>query len=347
MKRYITILMAAAVALCGCAKEERPTPSLQETDWSKDLDMSNPTVKSFYEECGVGILTDFDPSRDMLFNLDSYWKYLSLEKFEDAEQTARAFEFLNESFLVYFTNKEFIRENFPRKILLAREVFLDYSNHNPYCPATEESDARVGDYARNSLHSIYGKGSFAFSVKLETIYFSQANYNNYMRDNLYLFIANLFERNNLYAEFGPDFYLPVMERYYGREFSGLAGTMNNNKPGVWVEEGGSAEDEYADKYWYWNKGFVSTTSLNPVVTYGAYMDMIRLRSGEVTSSYKFPNREREARAMINQLIFMSQQVWDSYPDIVKGRFRVLVDKFDQWGIDIRRINPTIESVFPR
>lgn len=339
MKKYL-ICLATTLTLAACEKEKALTPSLSEQDWSSDLDMTNPTVKSLWQDYRVGVLTNWNPSRDLLFNLQGYWNNLELTKFEEQAQIDEAFTFLNESLLSYFTNKEFVKECFPRKILLCGEVFLNATTNN-LCPQTCESDWRVSEYGNNSLHSIFNEATFAMSVKLSTINFSAENRNNYMRDNMYLFLAFLFERNNLYDELGSDFYITGMEDCYGRRMSGDA-AMNNGEPGVWVAEGGALDTELVPMSWYLNKGFVPTKYLNAPID-----GQIRIKNGSDTRSYRFPDRKREVLTMINQLIAMSQTDWDQYPAIVQNRFAALVTRFDEWGIDIRSLNPAIEYVLPK
>lgn len=347
MNKYIFLFLLIFPVFIGCDDDDDLTPSLQEIDWVDSLDMNNPKVKAYYEKYGVGLLTRFDTIRDIRYNINSYWNRLKLTKLERTTEIDSAITYWEEAFFQYFTNDDFIKEYFPRKIILAREVYMDYNSNNTYCPVCEESDARVGSYAVNSLHSIYSKGAFAFSVKMNTIYYNEENYNNYKLDNLYIFLANIFELHNLYDVFGADFYLASMEKCYGRRFSGEKSVWEGEM-GVYVEEGGSPDDLYVDKYWYWNRGFVSTAVVNPVVKTGKYKDMVTLRSENgITGLYKFPDKQREVRTLINQMLFVTQEVWDSYPEIVKNRIAILMKKFDEWGIDIRSINPVMEYAFPR
>lgn len=343
MRKCILICLCfwGIVCLSSCDEESALTPSVQEIDWADSLDLSYAMVKDCYEKYGVGLITKFDPVRDMRYNIDTYWENLWLSRLERPMEVDSVLVFLEESFFCYFKNEEFVRTCFPRKILLSREILLSGTT-NSYCSAMEESDARVGEKAINSLHSIYSKGAFAFSMKLGTIYYNQVNYRSYMMDNMYLFLSYLFEINDFYSVFGSDFYLSTMKDCYGRPFSGPATIYNGNKPGVYIEEGGSEEDVYTDKYWYWNKGFVSTAFMNPVIAPGS-MDIIFLTS----SISVFPDRTREVRSLINQMLFVTRPVWDSYPEVVKGRFAVLMSRFDEWGIDIRSMNPVMEYAFPR
>lgn len=347
MNRYIFLFLLFFSAFVSCNDDDDLSPSLREIDWVDSLDMTNPKVKAYYEKYGIGLLTRFDTIRDIRYNISSYWNRLILKKLERTTEIDSAITYWEESFFQYFTNADFVKEYFPRKIILAREVYMDYSSNNTYCPVCEESDARVGEYAVNSLHSIYSKSAFAFSVKMNTIYYNQTNYDNYKFDNLYIFLADLFELHNLYDVFGADFYLPSMSKCYGRRFSGEK-SLYEGEMGVYIEEGGSLDDLYVDKYWYWNKGFVSTAYMNPVVEAGTYKDMVVLRTlNGITGLYRFPDKQKEVRSMINQMLFVTQEVWDSYPEIVKNRFAILMKKFDEWGIDIRSINPVMEYAFPR
>ena len=347
MKKYILTGLAAVLLLAGCEKEEKLTPSNMEVDWHQYLDMSNPVVKQFYDECGVGLLTNFDDSRNLLHQITTYWDQAFLEKLE-IQDIENAFEFLQKSLLSYFTNKQFIKDNFPRTILLAGDVLLGrvHNQNHYYNPIIEESNAAVGVPAANSIHSIFNAVAFAFACKMETINYSEANYNNYARDNMYIFLSCLFERNNLYDELGADFHLPEMKYYYGKCLSCDASVNNNNTPGIWQEEGNQTSVINTSKYWYWNKGFVSTNRLVPVQTGASLLDQIYLRSA-AGITYWFPEKNRETRTILNQMIFVTEEVYDSYPDIIKGRFAAIMAKFDEWGIDIRRFNPTMEYAFPR
>lgn len=351
MKKTILICFLLCLFLAGCDKEDALAPSLMENDWADSLDLSNPAVKKYYEKYGIGLLTKFDLNRDLRYNMSTitvqkYWDKLLVTKLEQPEDIAEAITFFEESFFRYFTNEAFIRACFPKRLLLTKELILN-DNWNEICKTCEESDSRVGEDAINSLHSIYSRSSFAFSVKLETIHYNEESYYNYKMDNFYLFLAYLFEINNFYDLFGPDFYLAEMQPVYGRLFSGIAIPEYGVFAGVYVEEGGSPDDNYTDKYWYWNKGFVSTKYLNPIIAAGEYKGMVQLRKGAVTSGYAFPDKQREVRSLLNQLLFMTAEVWDSYPDVVKKRFAILMEKMDEWGIDVRQLNPAVSYAFPR
>ena len=351
--KNILISFAAVFLLAGCEKEEDLTPTNIEVDWHDYLDMSNPIVKQMYDECQVGLLTDFDLNRDMLNNSTSYWEMLRMDKFETSTGIDSAFVFLQETFLSYFTNKSFIRDYFPRKIILTRELLLNYvittNLGNPYSSIIEESDLRVSSQATGSLHSIFNKVAFAFSMKFSSIFYESEsepgifpNYNGYVLDNMYIFLSALFDRNNFYDAFGADFYLPEMVYCYGKAMSQTPTALNDYTPGIWQEDGGDPSDaSAADKYWVWNKGFVSTRFSLAVNA----NDEITLRNAGGSAS--FPSKERDVRNLLNQMIFVTEELWDSYPDPVKDRFAVMMTKFDEWGIDIRRLNPTMAYAFPR
>ena len=351
MKNYIWLSLIYLFLLPACYDEDTLTPSLADKNWKDSLEMEYPLVKTYYEKYGVGLLTRFDLNRDLLYNMTTStiqtnsWNTLRVDPLERTTEKDSALAFLDKTLLQYFTNEEFIREYFPRRILLGQDVFLD-NQRNTICPVCMESDARASSNGINSLHSIFSRISFAVSCKLNTIYYNEENYNNFKMDNLYMFICYLFEHNDFYRLFGPDFYLPSMENCYGRPLTGDENSWLGL--GVYVEEGGSPADQYTSKYWYWNKGFVSTQYLHPILTVGVNQDMIELQASYgITEQYKFPDKEREVRTLVNQLLFVSREVWDSYPEVVKGRFGLLMEKFDEWGIDIRAVNPVIADVFPR
>ncbi|MDL2320510.1 hypothetical protein LJC45_05200 [Alistipes sp. OttesenSCG-928-B03] len=341
MKKNIYIYLLAAFALAGCQKEDTPAPSLADNNWADNLNMNNPRVRECYEKYGFGLLTEFDEKTDMLSNLDSYWDEVRLTKLGE-DEVAGAIAFFDETLLKYFTNAAFIKECFPRRILLTREVFFASSETNYLCPATTESDLRASALGNNVLHSMYSNIAFAFSIDMEKINTGD-NRRGYELDNLYIFIAQLFERNDLYGTLGADFYLSEMAPYYSRDFMGVGDPDRGIPPGVWVEEGGSPTTRYASQYWYWNKGFVSTENLNWADP--RYLEIDLQTYSGVT--YSFPSRIREVRTVINQMIYVTEEVYNSYPDIVKGRFAAMMEKFDAWGIDIRSVNPAMEAAFPR
>ena len=351
MKHYIWFSLICLLLLPGCYDEDALAPSWADKNWKDSLEMEYSLVKEYYEKYGVGLLTRFDLNRDLLYNMttstiqSNSWNTLRVDRMERTTEIDSALQFLDETLLQYFTDEDFIRDYFPRRILVGRDVFLSNST-NSICAVCMESDARASSNGINSLHSIFSRISFAVSCKLNTIYYSEENYNNFKMDNLYMFISYLFEHNDLYSLFGTDFYLPSMENCYGRPLTGDESSWLGL--GVYVEEGGSPDDRYTDKYWYWNKGFVSTKWLHPIPEVGVNRDMIELKSQYgITEQYVFPNKQREVRTLINQLLFVSREVWDSYPEVVKKRFALLMAKFDEWGIDIRAVNPVIADVFPR
>jgi len=351
MKKYLSISLAFLFLLAGCEKDEKIIPTNFESNWHERLDMTNPTVKQMYDECGVGLLTDFEIITDLRFSVTSYWGVLRADKFERKSAIDSAYVFLQESFLKYFTNKQFIRDYFPRRILLSSELFLDHISsttmQSPYGTHLDESDEAVGGVrsaARGSLHSIFNDASFAFSAKLQTIYFSQANYHNYVSDNMYIFLTALMERNKLYDKFGLEYHLPSMEYYYGKPLTAdpeLAST--GYIQGIWEEEGNPTRTPSTTRFWFWNKGFVSNKKWNPV---NATTGDIQLWSTVAVNNW-FPSKERDVRTMFNQFIFLTQETWDDYPEIIKGRFAAMMAKFDEWGIDMRSFNPVIGKAFPR
>lgn len=351
MKNYIWFGLICLLLLPGCYDETALTPSGADKDWADSLELEYPLVKEYYEKYGVGLLTRYDLNRDLLYNMTTSniqsgsWNTLRVDRMERTTEVDSALAFLDNTLLQYFTDEDFIRTYFPTRILVGREVFLDNSR-NSVCPICLESDARVSSSGINSLHSIFSRISFAVSCKLNTIYFSDENYYNYKMDNLYMFICYLFERNDLYSLFGTDFYLPSMENCYGRPITGDEDSWLGL--GVYVEEGGSPDDRYTDKYWYWNKGFVSTKWIHAIPAAGEHKDQIELQAQYgITDVYVFPDKQRDVRMLINQLLFVTRDVWDSYPEVVKNRFALLMAKFDEWGIDIRAVNPVIADVFPR
>lgn len=352
MKNTVWISFICLLLLWGCNKEDGLTPSMADTNWADSLDLTQPTVKEYYEKYGVGLLTRYNLTTDLLYNMttstiqENSWNTLQVPRLERSSEIDSAFNFLQETLLQYFTNDDFIREYFPKRILLGREVFLANSS-NSICSVCKESDARVSETAINSLHSVFSPISFAFSCKLDAIYYSEENYYNYKMDNLYMFICYLFEHNDLYDIFGQDFYLPEMENCYGRPLTGDESSWLGL--GVYVEEGGSPDDQYTSKYWYWNHGFVSTQFCVPVMTTPeGEEDMIRLKTWAdgISDQDVFPDKERDVRNLINQMLFVTQEVYDSYPDVIKNRFSIMMKKFDEWGIDIRSINPTMKQAFP-
>ncbi len=330
MKQYVFYIgIALTFLLTGCDSEDKLTPSLIETNWVEKLDMNNPFVKNFYETYGVGFMTKYDLNKDLRYNMasatvqENQWNNLLAPEMERVTEIDSAYDFIQTTLLQYFTNNEFIKNNFPRKIVLARELILDY-RENGICEECMESDKLVSFLGNNSLHSIYTQSSFALSVKLATIYYNSANLYAYKMDNLYLFLSCLFRFNDLYNELGSNFYLPGMKNYYSRQFKE-----------VYVEEGNSEEVSDVSIDWYWEKGFVSNLYLNNPTT-----------ANKILLDNNFPDRERDVRMCINQLLFMTAKAWNQYPAIIKERLTALVDKFDEWGIDIRAINPVVGEVIP-
>lgn len=331
MNKYILFIGITLMLLIGgCEDKEHLTPSLMENDWMEELDMSNPIVKKYYDTYGVGLMTHYDLNKDLRYNMASatvqegQWDKLQAPELERKTEIDSAFTFIQTTLLQYFVKDEFIRNYFPRKIILARELILDNSG-NGICEECMESDKLVSFLGNNSLHSIYTKSSFAFSVKLATIYYNATNLYDYKMDNLYLFLSCLFRLNNLYDELGNDFYLPSMKNCYSRKLKE-----------VYVEEGNSEDATDVPVGWYWEKGFVSNLYMNNPTT-----------ANKILLDNNFPDRERDVRMCINQLLFMKSKTWNQYPDQVKERLTVLVSKFDEWGIDIRGVNPVVGEVIPR
>lgn len=340
MKISVPILFFLMSLLGACEKEDQLTPSMLDVDWMDSLDLGNPIVKDCYDNYRVGLLTRFDLNRDLRYNMSTTevqksWENLLPEKLERSSEIDSALTFFQESLLPYFKNDDFIRKYFPRKILFTRKLELKMKQ-NTICAACNESENNVYEGV-GALHSIYSKSSFAFSVNLKEIYFSTNAMEAYKTDNLYIFLCKIFDQHDLYSQLGSDFNLSGLKNYYGK-----------NLFDVFVnEDNGDKKATYTDVQWYWGKGFVSTSAMNAPATSGQQSGKIQINDqfGE-SYHYKFPDRTMDARMYINQLIFVDRATYETYPEIVKDRFRALMDKFDQWGIDIRAINPVLSELFP-
>lgn len=144
---------------------------------------------------------------------------------------------------------------------------------------------------------------------------------------------------------GEDFYVPGLEHYYNRFLSSRPTSI---REGAWIEDGGVWETVYAPAEWYHGKGFVSTAVMNVILTVGGQRSVALRQENGINSYMRFPrDRAEDLWWYVDLMMYLDRTTYDLYPDIVKGRFRALAFKFDEWGYDFRRLNPMWNDVFPR
>lgn len=343
--KNIPIIAISALLLAGCGEESYDlTPTNKEVNWADQIDMTNPTSRAVYQSYGLGLITDFDVTRDVLYHVN-YKLGISIDKFAEKQDKDDAIDYAKTNLFDYFTNDAFIRSYFPKKFYLARTVNVTATD-NDYCPVAREGKWRIGEfYLYNTIHSMYMFSNFLMTVDLATINGSAIAAESYQKDNLFILWGYMIDNHDLDKLLGEDFYTPQIERYYGRMFNE---NTEYGRSGVWNDEGGSWADVFVAASWYYNKGFISTANINRVQTVGGQR-MLWLRQENGVNYYmRFPyDRKEDLRQYIDVMMYLDRATWNLYPDIVKKRFKALVDKFDEWGYDFRRLNTMWNDVYPK
>ena len=118
------ILAAAALSLsAACTKEETLSPSGKDKDSSADLKITSPIAQQIYKNTGVAIISDFDPTNDVLYLGADYGvdKTTTITLLENQEDATVAIEWLNRKVLAAFDDKA-MKNLFPKRVFLAGNV---------------------------------------------------------------------------------------------------------------------------------------------------------------------------------------------------------------------------------
>lgn len=346
MKKTI-IFLFAAVVIAGCNNQNDDlTPTECEHDWATDLDMTIPTVKTMYDKYDVGLFLQFTPESDVFYEGESKFNsfdYVLLQK--GSTKADSALMFFNDSFMKYFSNDQFIKKYFPRRIFLFGDLIATSNIWDPDL-IHESEDAVYDTYLINSAHSYPFAQGFAFSAKTEVIYNTNSStdyYTKYRRDNMYIFLSTIFGTHKLYENMGTDFYLPWISQYYHV----LAGGSTNS---LFYKEFGYYQ-KYVDMYWFMKFGFPWAQGVyNISWDFSDWTVRIGYNSDgtDYTSDYYLPdNKYEDFRAYLNATIFLEQEHWDTYNDIIRGRMTALVNYLDTIGFDMRAFNPVVAANIPR
>lgn len=334
--RLILYIVLPVLLLQACNKEDDLSPSYEDVNRLKDsLDLSIPLVKEYYDNYDIYLLNHFNDSLDFkfVFGTNSGWiPGLKLEYLPDA-MANYAYKALDEFVLQYFTDQDFIKNNFPKKILLACSAKGSFLSGN--LPTTELDNRETT--TASALFNGYEQ-LFAFdSTYLEK---SAANKLKSRNAALYAFFATLIQKNNLVSKIPGDFFSYSAD-LYGTSVNELA-----------IEEAvdtvGSGTRWYYPASWYISKGMVLTKQSPLQSATNADYNKRLITSKSIT----FPLKERDVRNYLHVIICETSSSSSSplvkyykKSDVFVAKLKILVKTLEEWGVDVFKINPAIKEVF--
>ncbi len=384
MKKYILAFGILSVVMTACSKEDDLTPSLEDRDRAIELaDQSKPLVKRLVEKFNCGLLYEYDANQDFRYTAEGLsetekWNDIemptikedrftdkdgnSIDEFEyimnfpDRSITISSYEehvdaalsFLDTTLFAYYLENSKIAECFPNKILLASQL---RAGKETGLEALTISDSRIASYTRDkSLRSVYNRNSIVFNGNMKDI---APSYDTYKKDNFYVFTVRMMDMYDLYKEF-PDELFTSVEPFYGDTIGEAYGL-----------EAPYLYSPYIPVEWYHELGFIDTKYFNQwevaykrdYSTNEYYDPYIKSSSGFGSSNRIRPrhmflmNREEDIRSFLNELIHRSavsdryKLGFDDLPENMRLRSRAMADVFISLGIDLRALNPEIESLY--
>ena len=333
MKNWTLIYLLAIVLGIAACEDDNLTPSFADEDRLPGLlDLSKPLVKEFKEKYDVNILYNYDDTLDFKFvmapsGVTTQWGGIKITHLDSMEIVDYALEKLDAMVMSYL--KDDFRKMLPRQILLA-DIVSSLSSAPP--------DANIGesDYTETGTYTAFGNPyaayMFAFN-KASMERYSETNWANSRNVKLYNFISYVMNLRNLYEEIPESFYAPVAH-LHGVSIDSIAELEDVLPVGQ-----GSYRNYYTPE-WYIGLGMVLTKkSPNPRAS-AAYP--MRLMVGR---DYKFPTKERDFRNFLNLILYETEANLRTYylpSPLFKERLAIAMDTFEKWGIDVLRINPSLE-----
>ncbi len=356
--KYIGLLLFT-VLFAACETEEELTPSYADSNRVEDFlsQAQNAYVNEVYNRFGCGLMYEYDNILDFAYTAENAtaagkWGAIEIPMMQKAflnaegEMTSDSLEnynayvdkglaFIDSALIQYFGTSGYIATHMPFKVLLSNGIFTTTSVANT---VLTESDSRVGTTAENSLNCVYNDNSIVINVNQDGLLF---NADKFRKDNFYIFLVRMLEMHDLYDEI-PGEFSDLSSPYYGL-------TIEN----VYADEYGiDLDDEESDtipdvidKTWFYGKGFVDARYFYNR-SQGIGLTTINGEAKAIRRTYSFvADLETDFRSYLNEAIHRNADELVVYPATITDKMKLLIQTFDEWGVDIVAFNPDLEILY--
>lgn len=356
---YGVLLSTVFVA---CQGEEDLTASLKDVDRvATQIDLSKPIVKDLKDNFNLGLLYEYNATLDFVYSAETATaaaKWAAVEipqiksKFLDAngnfpEENTVAYQarvdaaltFVNESLFKYFKPNSFIASKMPYKVLLSESI---YAGQDVLQEPISESDSRISSTGQFDLYSVYNSHSIVINVNEDII---NATTNKVKNDNFYVFLSRIMDMHNLYDLVPKEFY-EEKAPYYGQIMETSYRTELN--------KGSEITIQIIDKDWFFSKGFIDakyffngriglgTVTVNKDELGNTISPVLRYTKG-LRPTYLFVSGlKKDVRSYLNEMIHRNATEIDAFPAKTKNNMRLLINMFQDWGVDIVAFNPALQ-----
>jgi len=366
MKKNVLIyLMLLIFSITACSVEDTLEPSNKDTDRvAVQIDLSNETVKNWYNNYNMGVLFEYDnildfayvassdevanrygraeiPQISTLFDDDETKVVLSQNQEAYKQYKNDVVDLLEENVFKYFLPNSKIAGFMPYKVLVSNSIFFPSNVPGEAFNVIVESDSRFSGEATNQLRTVYNENSIVFSVDLEDI----GDITKFSKDNFYILFSRIMGMHNLYDLVPATFY-GNKENYYGYEMEAIYREENNIDDAKLVF--------VIDKDWFYSLGFIDakyffdsgiSTIYQNYDEDGNYLGVVGriIHYKAIAPDDEFvDSKEKDVRAYLNEMIHRNTDEISAYPQIVRDNMKILLDLFTGWGVDMVGINPDLE-----
>ncbi|MEH0157702.1 hypothetical protein V6R21_26675 [Limibacter armeniacum] len=349
-----------ALLFSSCVEEEAALePSNIDQDRiSTQIDLSNETIKRIYNDYNVGLLYEYDTTKDFAYvggteTMAQVWEAVEIPMIKSLyvdetggmstdtvsyyqEHLDGALTFLDTTLFSCFDPEGMIASKMPYKVLLSASVYTESQIRGLSGSVLTESDSRYGSKASGPLRSAFNDHSIVFAMDMEHIANST---DKYVKENFYAFFSRIIGMHELYNAV-PAAFFEGKESYYNQEMEGL-----------FREENGYDEEDaltLIDKDWFYSKGFVDAQYFYELSSYKYLKDennqwVKHIKPLEVAKTPEFAADEFEdVRAYLNEMIHRDASELEAFPENIKDNMRLLLDTFEGWGVNVKAINPDLE-----
>ncbi len=166
---------------------------------------------------------------------------------------------------------------------------------------------------------------------------------NYLNDNMYLFICKLYEQNNLYEYFNEEIY-KYSEPYFNTTILDAYIADYGEDQSEWTELTPNGKIPLS---WFLSKGFVDAERFYnfDFKTYQDGTDLYDYIDVDLDEegSEVFLSKTEFFRSYTNQLLYSTYDKLNAYPYNVKTSLKLTANALIYWGIDLVAFNPELEQ----
>lgn len=355
-KNWIIYILLVGI-LYSCQKDEDILePSYADIDRvASQVDLSNETVKTIYENFDVGVLYQYDDTLDFAYtgqeaDVSALWGSVEIPEiitaFQDSlgnmspdtvsyyeEYVRAAIAFVDTAIFQRFDPASTVITKLPRKVLIAESIYAE--NRTNLVPLIE-SESRSSRYTDGALSMVYNNHSFVVAYNPDEV---ERDLKSYILDDFYVFFCRVMEMNDLYALI-PSSFSEGKEAYYGQEMESF-----------YREEMGIDDETRVysvDRDWVYSKGFIDAIyfyytpyGLGTVYDYSTG-ERVRITKG-FKPTYDFVSGlQTDVRSYISEMLHRDADEIAAFPANIRENMRTLYNLFTSWGVDFKSLNPDLE-----